>query len=417
MKNLGKKICFGIVAVIMLIPAFAMAATFKTEYYTDKAKALEAFAKFEEEHAKWAENNDYDAEIIYPVYKGTTALKTAGNVSVQYLAEGQEELFTFELKDNEIVATVKDYELYKALLTKKTITESDTEVWEKLAPYITTGDIGLEVRVYFKEGINDISYVPISDELDGHMLFLLHKTLNTDPEDLDIKEDENGKYFVIDTGAVLLGYNESENSWSVGFAGGEKPLKSTFTSEYLIRYYTEDAAELFDGEKENTEYLMLKFSLAYADSTLSDEETKVSVSGAMEDEATLTVAKITTTDEKYAKLNELVKDNKVIGAYEVKVTGDYAGSLKLTFTVDSSLDGKDVTVFHQKADGTIEKILSKVEDGTVTVEVSELSPFVLVLGDVTKDNTPTLGVPSYVGLASIIVLTAGFCLVKVLKRD
>ena len=44
-------------------------------------------------------------------------------------------------------------------------------------------------------------------------------------------------------------------------------------------------------------------------------------------------------------------------------------------------------ILHKKADGTYERFEEKVQDGKVTITVSELSPFVIAVKE--KDQTPT----------------------------
>lgn len=70
----------------------------------------------------------------------------------------------------------------------------------------------------------------------------------------------------------------------------------------------------------------------------------------------------------------------VIGAYEVKLT-NYKESLTLTFPVDDKHNGKRYVVRHRTATGKIVSYTGTVENGKITIQVTELSPFMLAILD------------------------------------
>ncbi len=419
MKKINK-ICFAIVFAIMLLPVVTM-AEMKTEMFTDKDKVLESYQKFNEEYEKYKKSEDqenYQGELIYPIYKGNTELKSEDYITVGYNVAHQNNVFDFTYANNEIVVKVKDYDLYKAIVNKTDITEKETpELWQKLVPYVNDGVVSLMIKIYFQDDIKDITIAPITDDLVTYQ----SGTRSYSVDDDFHSQDSKGNFVYLDYSGILFAYDEENNSWRSGFPVGA-PIASYINSEFLIRNYKETDAYLWDDtgivrERDNSGYTTLKIRMEYAGTTVTNEEKNVTVSGSIDNDSSLTVEKLDTKADVYKELIERLEGKKVLGAFEVKLNGAYEGKLNVSFNVDSKYNGEKATVLHKKSNGTIETFEKVITDGKVTVEVDELSPFVIALSNVKEDNTPTLGVPSYVGLASLLVLCAGVCLIKVLKKD
>ncbi len=81
--------------------------------------------------------------------------------------------------------------------------------------------------------------------------------------------------------------------------------------------------------------------------------------------------------------------NKILGAYEFTLIGatSLANPIDITFNVGTKYNNEMAYILHKKADGTYERFEEKVQDGKVTITVSELSPFVIAVKE--KDQTPT----------------------------
>lgn len=121
--------------------------------------------------------------------------------------------------------------------------------------------------------------------------------------------------------------------------------------------------------------------------TLSDEETKVTLWGNVGKIAKLSVTKMVEGTEEYKNVTSGLENYNIALAYDISVTdGDYEGKLKVTLPVESKYNGRTALVLHKKADGTVEKFSPVVENGFVTVEVTELSPFVVAFE---KENEPS----------------------------
>ncbi len=77
----------------------------------------------------------------------------------------------------------------------------------------------------------------------------------------------------------------------------------------------------------------------------------------------------------------------VFGAYELKlVSGNIQDGLTVTFSLGTENDGRQVLVLHKKNDGNYESFLKTVQNGKIDVDVTELSPFMVVFNGAI-DNT------------------------------
>lgn len=121
--------------------------------------------------------------------------------------------------------------------------------------------------------------------------------------------------------------------------------------------------------------------------TLSDEETKVTLWGNVGKIAKLSVTKMVEGTEEYKNVTSGLENYNIALAYDISVIdGDYEGKLKVTLPVESKYNGRTALVMHKKADGTIEKFSPVVENGFVTVEVTELSPFIVAFENDTTQS-------------------------------
>ena len=103
--------------------------------------------------------------------------------------------------------------------------------------------------------------------------------------------------------------------------------------------------------------------------------------------------------------------------YDIKVDGTVDGKAKVTFTVRTEYNGKNVIILHYRDDGSCETFAATVKDGQVTINVDSFSPFVIALDDAGDGTVPTTGVTADPGsLAVIMVFAAALGVTALLKR-
>lgn len=128
---------------------------------------------------------------------------------------------------------------------------------------------------------------------------------------------------------------------------------------------------------------------------LVDEETKTTLEGLFNQYPKLIVKAIQKGINSYDSIvKSLEKNQEVIGAYDVSVEGgEYKEKLNLTFLVNSKFEGQNIKIYHKLSNEEIEIKEIKVKDGKISIEVDELSPFVLTatvsLNDESEENNKT----------------------------
>lgn len=88
-------------------------------------------------------------------------------------------------------------------------------------------------------------------------------------------------------------------------------------------------------------------------------------------------------------------EKTLLGITEVKINGTFSGKLSVTLPVDPQYNGQTVTVLHYTSAGKLETYTAVVVNGAVTVEVSSLSPFaVLINSKLVNEDGPDLDEPT-----------------------
>lgn len=155
---------------------------------------------------------------------------------------------------------------------------------------------------------------------------------------------------------------------------------------------------------------------------LTNNEKEVSVSVNASEGAKLLVDEIDKNSDFYKELASDFDKYDIQLAYDISVEGDYEGNIKVSLPVDSKYNGKVVTVLHYKADGTLERFTCMVVNEKVEVEVSELSPFVVIANPDTAnqnqslDGVPKTGDNNTILIVSILsVITLGAIIIEIKK--
>lgn len=132
------------------------------------------------------------------------------------------------------------------------------------------------------------------------------------------------------------------------------------------------------------------YKYSFIENKLTDSKSKISLSLATDETATLKVEELNEDSEDYKKLLDKLLNAKPIYCYNISVVnGKYEGNIGITFEIGEEqkvlLEGKEIIILHRKANGEIEEFRKTVKDGKVTVTTTELSPFMLAI----QNNTQT----------------------------
>ena len=129
----------------------------------------------------------------------------------------------------------------------------------------------------------------------------------------------------------------------------------------------------------------------YTSTDLKDETAGVSVNGAFSADASFTVTSVGAETEEYQTLVKEAEGKTILGVYELTLDGTVKeeSKIQVTFTLDEQYNGKSILILHypRKDDiSYIERYVTNAQDGTVTVEVDSLSPFVIALNEESAVN-------------------------------
>lgn len=137
--------------------------------------------------------------------------------------------------------------------------------------------------------------------------------------------------------------------------------------------------------------------------------------------------------------------SKILGSYELTLEGvnKLENPIDITFNLGNEYNGKNAYVLHEKTDGSFENFERTVNNGKITITVSELSPFVIGVKEETnqdanvsdetdgklndetskptqgkgeKDETPKTGISNIIGYVAIIAVIAGTSIIIAKKK-
>ncbi len=173
-------------------------------------------------------------------------------------------------------------------------------------------------------------------------------------------------------------------TWSIASAGttgasiSGSTLSTTAAGTAVIR------ATIANGAGPSSDYTQ-DFSISVnpemSEDTLTDVvgATTITAEGLFAPGAALVVTALAAGDDDREELEELMGDKQILGAYEAYITpaGAFTPPLTLTFEVGQDHNGSMVYILHKLADGTTEQFTPTVVNGAVSIDVIELSPFLI----------------------------------------
>lgn len=115
-------------------------------------------------------------------------------------------------------------------------------------------------------------------------------------------------------------------------------------------------------------------------------------------------------DETYIDMTNYLSNKgftNILNGYEFTLeSGDISKGVKITFEVGTEYNSKNAMVLHKKQDGTYEEFKSVVTNGKVSINVTELSPFVVAIEDNQELTTPNTSDNSLMLLSGCLSLLA-----------
>ncbi len=260
----------------------------------------------------------------------------------------------------------------------------ENKIKEKLASNnISINDINISCFAYevhranclidiYNKDIN-ISYSNSSDEKD-----IEKKEMQSKAEKIHLKR-------VYDYQSINFWYSD----FQVNYDDFKEQIKNELGDNNLTVYFTGSTAnEYIDGSGYGgfIGALIFKNDLLYANVMLPfDAISKYT----LENGKTILMRKIASNQTDFEQMKKQIdkKENlKIIHAYELELeSGTISNKERLKIPCSPNYNGKNILILHKKSDNTYEEFNTKVKDGFVTIEVTELSPFMIALNDDTNN--------------------------------
>jgi hypothetical protein len=319
--------------------------------------------------------------------------------------------------------------IYRSMFLSKNLTLP----LDNIGFYYSEGDVILEanwakndevtyvVYTYF-ENIDTTEYEPdvlpriytttVGEEIE---LIPLYNSCYEYPEIVIVSEDEPGVYTynyyldrihlsitaLADEGVTVSGggefYAGQTTTLSAVVADGYEFTGWKLWTEYTSWTESQQTFEKLVEGRVNT------FALATARRIASDVTVNFNEFKLNQDEVTITKSEYSTSSDAAADAIEALKENDIVLAesssyhvFDVSMTDedgnaitDEFGKLTLTFPVDKSDNGKTATIYHIHEGKVVNTVQDTVKDGTVGIQVSQLSTFVVVIDETTEKKTET----------------------------
>lgn len=114
-------------------------------------------------------------------------------------------------------------------------------------------------------------------------------------------------------------------------------------------------------------------------------EVFVGVGLSTQDGKSILIQEVAENNNIYVEMKNVLSQkgySNIIKAYELTlVEGTINGKLSVSIPVGAEHNEKEVIILHKKADGSYEEFTTTVKDGNASIEVTELSPFMIALKD------------------------------------
>lgn len=183
--------------------------------------------------------------------------------------------------------------------------------------------------------------------------------------------------------------------------------------------------------------------------TSVDKENNVNlgITGNISDGAKITTKEIVKDSDTHLSMQSYINNHlsmereeyKFVFMRDIKIeNGTFNGKLTMTFDIGEQYNGQKCVVLHKKNNGEYEQFNSTIENGKATIEVTELSPFAILIAETKqendtstettkptettttnkgeKDETPKTGTVDIIGYVLGVTLLTGVGIVELKKR-
>lgn len=187
--------------------------------------------------------------------------------------------------------------------------------------------------------------------------------------------------------------------------------------------------------------------------TSVDKENNVNlgITGNISDGAKITTKEIVKDSDTHLSMKSYINNHlsmereeyKFVFMRDIKIeNGTFNGKLTMTFDIGEQYNGQKCVVLHKKNNGEYEQFNSTIENGKATIEVTELSPFAILIAETKqenntqaepttpteptdstpkvdkgeKDETPKTGTVDIIGYVLGVTLLTGVGIVELKKR-
>ena len=167
--------------------------------------------------------------------------------------------------------------------------------------------------------------------------------LNPGSEEDELHEDLN----------AFKGINLKENDIDIGQENNKLAIETFKNKGVSLK---------IDGKKEKIDIV--------------DENTNIQISTTGEETAKVHVETIEKDSEEYKEASKKLENYEILYSADISIVdGEYEGKIVVTIPLSKEFNEKYVKILHQKDDGQTEEFIKKVKDSSVSVEVTDLSPF------------------------------------------
>ncbi len=318
----------------------------------------------------------------------------------------------FSVKDNNVTYSGEDVitKQIKKILEDKAFDLTDVDINASIG-----GDFddihNIYVNVYLN-GVNNSKYIKVT----------YSNTKNYDSKTAKTIEDYLSKVALEDTTSTF-NINDAQMRYNLSIEGRANKMANDLGVEILVSPH-KGSGEINEYYNRSTLYF-IKDDILYAAKNFhihiygNEDKTSyvnelidnVKVDTSKDPDVVITSEKLSSDNKDYLNIVETAKKkgyDTILNAYEFKlISGEIKNGINISFDVGKENNNKQAIVIHLKKDGTYQEVEQKITDGTIQINVNELSPFLVAIkneNDRLLDNVPKTNDNNIIVILSILTI-------------